>query len=115
MPFDCTPVETRAQRDLRILRLARQAIARRGGWHRGGLGEPGVSMCAIGWLHHIGWEVGDRDYEGLARRLLWPALPLRWRFTDHWALAQFNDAPWRRKQRVVRLYDKAIRLAERRA
>ena len=115
MPFDATPVETRAQRDLRILRLSRQAIAARGGWHKGGLGDPGISMCVIGWLHHIGWAEGDRDYEALARRLLWPALPWRWRvFRDFWSLAQFNDAPWRQQKRIVKLYTLAIRLAERR-
>ena len=125
MPFDgwkrelssgMVVIENRAERDLRILRAARVQIAARGGWHRGGLGEPGISMCAIGWLHEVGWDHGDRDYEGLARRLLWPALPWHWRLVNSfWALAVFNDVWWRRQKRMVRLYSRAIRLAERRA
>jgi len=108
-------IETRAQRDLCILREARVQVARRGGWYHGGLGVPGVSMCVIGWLQHIGWEHGDRDSAALAQRLLWPALPWRWRLSnDYLTLAMFNDVPWRRQKRMVRLYSRAIRLAERR-
>jgi hypothetical protein len=116
MPFDGAEWLSRAELDLRILRAARVALARSGAWHQGTLGEPGVSMCVIGWIHHIGWNVGERDYETLGRRLLWPALPWRWRLVDRfWTLASFNDAPWRRQRRMVRLLSRAIRLAEQRA
>jgi len=106
--------QTRAERDLRILREARVQIAARGGWHRGSLGALGVSMCAIGWLQHIGWAHGERDHQALAQRLLWPALPWCWRLANYGGLAAFNDAPWRRQKRMVQLYSRAIRLAERR-
>lgn len=116
--FDGAVWESLGERDLRVLRAARAEIARLGGWQRGALGLPGVSMCAIGWLSDRAYVEQHPEPYRLVARLLYPALPRRWRLwpvDPHTVVVMFNDVRWRRQRAVVALYDRAIRLAERRA
>lgn len=119
MPFDGREfrVETRAELELRILREARDGIARPEFWVQRSL-EIFGARCAIGWVMYAGLVTGHESAWRLPTKLLWPALPWYWRIATlknrHGTVARFNDMPWRSHRRMVRLYDRAIRLAKRR-
>lgn len=120
MPFDSTPIETDAQRNVRILREARAGLLRPNAWVQGVFSNGDGSHCALGWAMKFygeatGWRYADCVACTHAKRLLYPALPWWWRRYEIARLdevARFNDAPWRRKQAIVQLFDRAIRIAE---
>lgn len=108
MPFD-----GQEYADLATLRMARARVAEPGAWFKGGL-RFGDKFCAIGWvLKSTEWTMDAKH----AADLLFPALPLLWRF-DHklpiGSVAFYNDVRWRRQKAIVRLFDRAIRRLERR-
>lgn len=114
MPLDDTSLDRR-ELDLAALRYARGRIAD-GHWAQGYFpaSDDGVN-CPAGWLVH--WA-GTQDALRIIRQHIVPILPNNplWR-TERWLepefrLYLFNDAPWRRRRRMVRLLDKAIRRIE---
>lgn len=117
MPFDGTDFrEVEFDPDLAALRRARACIVMPGRWHQGSLEYDG-SRCAIGWLNAVGdYQTADTLFDA-AHRLLGPALPWHWRIifgaTRAGAVIAFNDVKWRRQRRMVKLFDRAITLRER--
>jgi hypothetical protein len=118
MPFDGTNFETRIDRDVKILKAAREGIAQPGGWCQGSLmgnhRGPLRPRCAEAWLAHAGEYQRMDDLELASDRLLAPALPWRYRRTDS-RVSTYNDARSRTQKQMVALFDRAIRLAEERA
>ena len=117
MPFDGRNfvVSPAKQRDLAILRTARDALARPGNWIQGTLHYDGA-RCAVGWLIAAAGEGPVKaSYNPLIAKLLQPALPRGYRSNSPtFGVGRFNDVPWRRKRRIVQLFDDAIRLREKR-
>src|ERR1700723_483080 len=118
MPFDGTNFERRGDRDVAILKVGRGGIAQPGGWCQGAMvcnpGGPLERRCAQGWLAHVGGYERADDLELASDRLLAPALPWRYRLIDS-RVSIYNDAPRRTQKQMVALFDRAIRLAEKRA
>jgi hypothetical protein len=116
MPFDGTNFERRVDRDIAILKAAREGIAQPGGWHQGCLignhRAPVQPRCADGWLAYAGQFKRMEELFLTSSRLLGPALPWLWR---HHAVPEYNDRPGRTQKQMVALFDRAIRLAEERA
>jgi hypothetical protein len=111
MPFDNTTypeTETRTERDLRILRAAREGISKPGGWCRHMVTIPGelARHCAVGW---IGAAVGSFEDETLAyaQSLLERDLPKPYK-----VVTTYNDNIVNQST-VVRLFDRAIARLER--
>ena len=110
MPFDNTnypEVESQIDRDLRILRAAREGISKPGGWCRQ-LTHPFLTNrhCAVGW---IGAAVGSFEDETLAyaQSLLELDLPKPYK-----VVTTYNDNIMKQST-VVRLFDRAIARLER--
>jgi hypothetical protein len=113
MPFDGTEFEKAAAgkaRDLTILRRALAGLKKRDGWVKGHMGVLG-QHCAVGWMAKASGSYTYASLSILVERLLVPALPPLDSGTYHTVTA-FNDAPHRRKQDIVRLFEEAIRLRE---
>jgi hypothetical protein len=113
MPFDCLPEQLLT--DLVRLKLARDGIAGHEGWTQHELGladEP--AHCVIGWLlAATDWDA--REATRLLVDYVYPALPesAQKQFKGRAsAVYHYNDEYYRTQQRVVRLFDDAIRLAE---
>jgi hypothetical protein len=105
MPFDNTNYETQIDRDLRILRAAREGISKPGGWCKR-VATEGLAHCIIGWVD-ISGGLGCVETNRLANRVLVPALPLRYRQTG-FNIVEFNDGYNRKQADVVALFDRAI-------
>jgi hypothetical protein len=113
MPFDCLPEHLLT--DLVKLKLARDGIAGDSGWAQSELGladEP--QHCVIGWLL-VAADWDAREATRLLVNYVYPVLPESARngFKGRAsAVYHYNDEECRTQQRVVRLFDDAIRLAE---
>jgi hypothetical protein len=114
MPFDNTTypeTETRTERDLRILRAAREGISKPGGWCQGKLSRSRNRHCAAGWIaearRSLGYSHGSDNVLMTAQMLLGPDLPGGCAAT----VTVFNDT--RSQYDVVSLFDKAIARLER--
>lgn len=113
MPFDALPEIVVS--DLVKLRIARDGIVGKGGWLSGALGRPeNPSHCVIGWLL-VATEWNEHDAARLLGKYVWPALPEKVR-AKVWesraeAVYTFNDGSGS-KERVVRLMNDAVKLAE---
>ena len=112
MPFDSSPLEAplaEIERDLAILRRAREGIAQPGGWCQG-FGTKGSAHCVMGWVS-VASEFGVCQSNGFADRVLVPELPPRW--ARGFNIVEFNDCRGRKQAEVVALFDRAIARLER--
>lgn len=110
MPFDGMPEGL--SEDLARLRTALAGIKNRNGWARGSIGlENGMPHCAIGWL----LVATDNDLDEttrLALKYVYPALPPKAQKLDKMcSIWTYNDAN-AAHERMVKLFDDAVRLAE---
>ena len=111
MPFDALPeFQTQKQRDLTVLRSAVDGLRQPDSWITG-VYHHGTRHCAIGWLQNF---VGGHEVPRIAAVYLVPVLP--WRLFGHpkeptEAVVKFNDRTTQEK--VIRLFERAIRRAER--
>ena len=101
----------------KILIAAKEEVQR--GWIQGEL-RSFSGVCAIGAVDVVYYRIAPKARTP-ALDILKRSLPMRWRILAvassggdrHAAIAGFNDAPWRRRARVERLYNKAIAKAHR--
>jgi hypothetical protein len=108
MPRDGTylPPETQTDRDLAVLRAAREGIARPGGWCQGEM-DKDDAHCAVGWLIHVSTDsLSQRAVDELIERTIHPAIPLSFRRTQGGAMT-YNDTR-RNQSTIVRWFDRAI-------
>lgn len=105
MPFDNTNFETTENaidRDLRILRAAREGISKPGGWCQGSFHE-GDAHCAVGWIMHVTDNEPDTCMTDVLERAIFPMLPKY----AHGSLMIFNDLAIRQAT-VTKFFDRAI-------
>ena len=89
------------------LTQARNRVDR--GWTQHTYVSPGGGfVCAIGAIQREVHTINERHE---ARNALRRELPLIYRVTD--GIESYNDAPWRKKKDVLKIYDRAIRRAQR--
>lgn len=94
----------------KLLRSSRERIVQ--GWtkHRSiRYAARGVQYCATGSILHATEHYELDELIGAQDRLKC-ALPWRWRYLSPFVMKveAFNDAPWRTKRGVLKLYDRAI-------
>lgn len=109
MPRDGSylPQETQTDRDLAVLRAAREEIARPGGWCKGEYHNIWGGHCAVGAIEVALGMRSLKAAKEIATRLLVPALPY-----SSTTVAGFNDWSFRLKEDVLALYDRAIARVE---
>ena len=109
MPFDLLP--EREAEDIVRLRVARDGVG--AGWDYGHFGlEEDQKHCAIGWLL-VATDWNEAEATQLALDYVWPALPpvaqAKYQGKIE-AIYKYNDNGDRKS--VLRLFNEAIRLAE---
>jgi hypothetical protein len=104
MPFDDAGYrKTQTERDLAVLRAAREGIARPGGWCQG-VYTKGEAHCALGWLAEaMGQHRVYQSTKLFADRMFGPLLPPL--YDD---LIAFNDTPPIDQSEIVYMFDRAI-------
>jgi len=108
MPFDCLPEGLVS--DLVKLRIALDGVKNH--WTNGELGwKTAADHCALGWLL-VATEWDTEEATRLALKYVYPALPenARRKSGRLESIWRYNDNG--EQQRVIRLFDKAVQLAE---
>jgi hypothetical protein len=105
MPLDATGfaiTETQLDRDLAVLRAARDGIARPGGWCQHSYTD-GRAHCAVGWIAEaLGLRWHNRLTRKFSERIFLPILP-----TSCLRLQDYNDAASEQME-IAYLFDRAI-------
>lgn len=103
MPLDATGyLNPRTDRDLAVLRTAREGIARPGGWCQGAYTQ-GSAHCAVGWLAEaLGQHRVYQTTKFFAHRVFKPLLP-----TSCDDLIDYNDTS-NEQFEIVYMFDRAI-------
>lgn len=108
MPLDGTTFNSPLDRSVEILERARDGLLE--SWGRGVWRQ---KKCAVDWVI---WAAHDVSLgREVLRRWVYPELPRRWRRLRQTEMvtliAVFNDMPWRRRARMVKLLEAAIEKA----
>lgn len=110
MPFDAMPIKV--AEDVAKLRVALEGV--RKGWIQDRWGCKGdAHHCTVGWL----MEACDWDHTEATQLILdyvYPALPrgAKKSWCRMWSVSRFNDRASTTQEKIIKLFDDAIALAE---